>query len=59
MTNGIRDNNVQATQLLNRGLNDIEAVILDTGVLFPIYGHVSGLCLHGLRVMWGIESHTP
>ena len=34
MTHGIRDDNIQATQLLNRSLNDIEAVILNTGVLF-------------------------
>ena len=34
MTHGIRDDNIQATQRLNRSLNDIEAVILDTGVLF-------------------------
>jgi hypothetical protein len=59
MTHGIRDDNIQATKLLNRSLDDIEAVILDTGVLFPIHGHVSSLCLRVLRILCGIESHTP
>lgn len=59
MTHGIRDDNIQATKLLNRSLDDIEAVILDTGVLLPIHGHVSSFCLRVLKILCGIESHTP
>jgi hypothetical protein len=44
MTHGIRDDNIQATKLLNRSLDDIEAVILDTGVLFPIHA-MSAACV--------------